>query len=98
MRPAFFPEIFFDFAVVTEVVPAVHAAGLTRISLRSRDCAGSSLRLSPASWSGLIPLPDQSQSFQRQKFVGTLTVFRPARDERSWPAGGNNLRPGSHLP
>src|SRR5947209_19201029 len=97
MRPAFFPEIFFDFAVVTEVVPAVHAAGLTRISLRRRDCAGSSLRLSRASWSGLIPLPDQSQSLQRQEFVGTLYVFRPARDERRLPAGANNLHLGSHL-
>ena len=42
--------------------------------------------------SGLIALPDDAQSFEREEFVDLLDMPRSARDQRRLPAGGDHAR------
>src|SRR5713226_1152913 len=91
MRSAFFPEIFFDFRKIIEVVPAVHfvgggafeflGAGLdpgcvaTNRSLTLRLLCRSRC-CALAMFRWLVFLPDQSQALQCEEFIGVLDVLR----------------------
>src|SRR6266851_10178357 len=107
MRPAFLPEVFFDFRKVIEVVPAVHFVrwGATRYPVSGRDsvcvsaAGGLALRLlcrsrccALAVFRRLIFLPDQSQARQCKEFIGMLDMFRAFRDELRLATGRDNLR------
>src|SRR5260370_41487840 len=90
------PEVFFDLREIIEVVERIHAS--LRFALSRRSCCGprgarDGCFLRSRYMTGrLISFPDNSQPFQREKFVHLLNMPRGLRDQRRLPARSNHAR------